>query len=153
MKMPTLMATLVTVLGAVRSATAQIPPACGYVVNRVCPGCTPSVPADSTCSCGAVDTECKCRKSSGGVQSGEIVTCETNDFGTVEHHPGYELNEGPARLCSSVKTCTIQSGSQICGAYYAGPPPGCDIPISNKCQWRISTTSTAPTFTEGDPCE
>lgn len=154
MKMPTLMATLVTVLGAVRSATAQIPPACGYVVEQTCPGCTPSAPGDSTCSCGVVDSSCSCKKTSGGVQTGQIVTCEVKYFGVVGDENGYEIEEADDHaLCATIKQCVTPSGYQTCGSYVEGPPPGCDVPINDRCGWRITTQTYTSTYSEGDRCQ
>jgi len=124
---------------------------CGYVVNRSCPGCTASSPADSSCFCGPNIDECDCVKESGGIQSGEIVTCETGAFDWTPAEHGVTISVGPYALCMKIKKCRAPGGGQHnCLTLDQGvcvpPPPG------GNCSWVEWADWYGITYVGGNRC-
>jgi hypothetical protein len=120
---------------------------CGVIVNQVCSGCRPSAPGDSQCSCygfgiRAESSDCACRNSTGGLQTGEIVTCETGPFNWREEHPGKNIRQLDTVLCSTTKTCRSSGGT------CAYPPP-----CAASCTWQATQHSYSHPFEEVDPCD
>ncbi len=73
--------------------------ACGWVSYVSCPGCTPSVPADSTCACAVNQDDCDCVTQSGGIQNGTIVECNTGYFSYIEDWEGYRITKTGTEWC------------------------------------------------------
>jgi len=125
-------------------------PFCGYVVSLQCPICTPNNPAGG-CYCGPESGACWCRKTTGGVQDGIRVVCETGDFNVTSDPNGLVLSEGPEALCSTAYKCMLASGSQVnCATYVAGTcvPTGQDT-----CDWRLfGTPVMQSTYVQGGRC-
>lgn len=122
---------------------------CGRVVDQVCPSCSPSEPNDTACSCygsgiggppGRYD--CGCRNSTGGIQTGQIITCETGRFTWTEAHPGKDVRDGGPIPCSTTKECRAGYG----GCSGSAPCSGM------VCGW-FARNGLAISKVEGDVCE
>lgn len=121
---------------------------CGWVVDISCPGCSPSVPSDSSCYCGPVDQECVCRKISGGMQTGSIITCNTGPWNYLSDNDGPPIavvSEG-APECYSVKRCMKADQSQLDCGELSGH--GCVSSGEGGCSWRVFQAVTLPKFVE-----
>lgn len=125
-------------------------PFCGYVVSLQCPICTPNNPAGG-CYCGPESGACWCRKTTGGVQDGIRVVCETGDFNVTSDPNGLVLSEGPEALCSTAYKCMLASGSQVNSATYVA---GTCVPTGqDTCDWRLfGTPVMQPTYVQGGRC-
>jgi hypothetical protein len=120
---------------------------CGVAVDQVCPSCRASEPADTACSCydslhGGGRQDCACRNSTGGIQTGQIITCETGRFTWREQHPGKDIRQGGSISCSTTKECRAGYGG------CANPPP-----CPGSCGWLATQHGLALEYVEGDACQ
>jgi hypothetical protein len=114
---------------------------CGYIQTIYCPGCTGSVPSDSTCFCGLNGSACDCVKATGGIQSGRIVDCELGPFDYTPDPDAPTLaHDELGAICLTVKKCQKASGGALgCSTYFEG---SCEMPPSSQCQWRKFSQAT-----------
>ena len=113
---------------------------CGYVVDVVCPGCSPNNPG--ACACVAQRQSCNCSTTA------YLVTCEHGYFDWVGGDI-HIINDGPMEPCQfTYKCCTPSGGHLNCATYDNGlclsqPPP------VGGCSWHLLANPTeARTFVE-----
>lgn len=124
---------------------------CGWVVTTSCPGCTASVPADSTCGCGHRDDGCDCVKQSGGIQFGIIVECETDAFNYFEDLQGFVISKVGTASCKRIKKCW-KAGAQgvLDCATWDEQLQMCVSGVS--CEWQEWTSTMQDKCSQGASC-
>lgn len=125
---------------------------CGVVYQCLCAGCTPSAPSDSGCQCGRnqAATDCDCLNTGGALQSGSIVTCNTNNFCWNPEPPTYKIFSTDPVPCGEAKRCQTGGGSQTHCAVLMN---GRCAQLPTACSWVPVTTYASPLYSQGDLCE
>lgn len=132
---------------AAMNSAAASSPLCGYVVDIQCPGCENNNPGG--CACAPINEQCNCNNNQLKVE------CNTANY-TYQITPngGNKLSiSSEAETCTIVKKCMMEDGDQVgCGTYHV--PGYCVVqaPPNQPCQWRDFFSTTAPVWTQGDPC-
>lgn len=125
---------------------------CGHIVSVSCPGCVPSVPSDSSCSCAKNVTTCDCIKTSGGIQTAFITSCDIGncDWSSADP-PGFIIEPEQETECGRTLKCSRSNGAQNdCAQLNNGK---CPQQSPSLCMWRqISHTDAVP-YREGPACE
>jgi len=129
---------------------APPPVTCGWVVTGTCPGCSASTPPDSTCACGVNQEGCDCVKAGGGIQNGQIVLCNSDNFSYNADWDGYVITEGENKWCKKVKKCRWKDetgGETDCGDLLGG-----QCTNVHACSWRVVVTTEQKTYVQGSSC-
>lgn len=148
-----ILAGAVAVFGAGFVAEVAATCCCGFVVQTVCPTCTPNN-VTSGCVCKKNGESCDCSKASGGIQSEILVTCSPGPFDFTEEESGYTISATTEETmeCGVSLKCMTEGGGQIgCGTYSSGTP-SCAIPLPPPCGFREFTTSSSTFFVQGEAC-
>lgn len=143
----------VALLGAGFVAKVAATCCCGFVVDTVCPTCTPNN-VTTGCVCKINGSSCDCSKTSGGIQSEIVVTCSNGSFDYTEEESGYTISPTQEQTaeCGVSFKCTMNGGGQVgCGAYNPAIQR-CSIPSTPPCLFREFTTSTSTYFVQGEAC-
>jgi len=120
-------------------------PNCGYVLDSVCPGCTPTNPGG--CGCLPENGACNCKP------AGFKVECYSGNFTYVSDPNGYILVPGEKLLCSRVLMCMMSNGSTVnCATYSEGACPQ-PPPPNQPCQWRLfGNPNEQPEWQHAESC-
>jgi hypothetical protein len=143
---------LVAMIGGVligRDSAVAVP-LCGQVTNVKCIGCTDSYPPDDTCYCGPNHGSCCCLNSTGQVQTGTIVECQTGPFSYVYQQCGPTIHSSliSSGLCAVLSKCTTSAGGHANCAQLIGG--SCVSGGTTACDWRWWDELWS--YEEGEPC-
>jgi hypothetical protein len=125
-------------------------PTCGYKDQVVCPICTPNDPG--SCYCGPYNsTECWCLKAAGVVQTGNRVTCNTNDFSWISDPNGLQITTAEVEVaCGKSYKCSTPAGNEYNCATWTGS--ACVPTGEGGCAWRLLSSWTYFTVQQGAAC-
>jgi len=127
---------------AARAGDPPVRVGCGYVLNALCPGCSPNNPG--ACGCGPRNGQCDCVDQNGNLQTGNLIQCLAGPYAVIWDMNGRMISRTAPEACGTVSSWLGPSGATKCDE--VAPCTG------GACQWEITGNISAAQYLEGGAC-